>query len=134
MVLLGALVLILGSFGLLMLLRIQVPIRQITSGSREALQVMRDPELDDREKEKRVQALSLRTFRASFLILGQLALALGLPYLLVLGLSETGAWSLEAVVDRSLRWDLIVGATVLALVLVAGRARGAKQTAEPPGS
>ena len=56
-------------------------------------------------------------------------IALGLPYLLVLGLAEAGVWDLQQVLERSMGWDLLLGASVVAIALI--RVLAKRPTSEP---
>lgn len=87
--------------------------RQVGDRARESLAVLRDAELDDREKERRMQRQSLRLFGLLAILVGGSVLAIGVPLGLVWGLEQMGVGSFGATLDVLERWDFLVGATVL---------------------
>ena len=92
------------------------------STAREAAGVMRDPALDDDEKESRVQAAALRLFKLFATITLRVVVALALPALAVALLTWIGAVEAEAVLDAALSWPVIVVSTVvMAAALVVWR-------------
>ncbi len=98
----------------LVLERLRLPDRARETGrrARESLDVLRDPDLDDREKESALQEQSLRLFGLLGMLLGGSLLALGLPLLGVWLLELGGVSSLEAVLGVLERPDFLLG-TVL---------------------
>lgn len=90
--------------------------REVGLRSRESLDALRDPSLDDREKEEALQAHSLRLFALLGILLGGSVLALGLPLGGVWLLDRAGAASFPRVLETLSRVDFLVGATVVGLL------------------
>lgn len=95
--------------------RLDLPERARETGrrARESLEVLRDPELDDRQKESELQEQSLRLFGLLGVLLGGSLLALGLPLLAVWLLELGGVSSLEAVLDVLESPTFLVGTVVV---------------------
>lgn len=85
---------------------------QAVEGSREALEVLRDPSLDDDGKEEALQRLSLRLFRLFGVLLGGSLLAIGWPLALIWGADRAGVASLAGTLDVLERPDFLVGTVV----------------------
>lgn len=98
----------------LVLERLRLPDRARETGrrARESVDVLRDPELDDREKESALQEQSLRLFVLLGILLGGSLLALGLPLLGVWLLELAGVSSLESVLGVLERPDFLLGTVV----------------------
>ena len=99
----------------LVLERLRLPERARETGrrARASLDVLRDPELDDREKESALQEQSVRLFGLLGLLLGGSLLALGLPLFGVWMLELAGVSSLEAVLGVLERPDFLLGTVVV---------------------
>lgn len=99
----------------LVLERLRLPDRARETGerARASLDVLRDPELDDREKETALQEQSLRLFGLLGILLGGSLLALGLPLLGVWLLELAGVSSLEAVLGVLERPDFLLATVVV---------------------
>lgn len=99
----------------LVLERLRLPDRARETGrrARESMDVLRDPSLDDRDKESALQEQSLRLFRLLGILLGGSLLALGLPLLGVWLLELAGVSSLAAVLDVLERPDFLLGTVVV---------------------
>ena len=90
--------------------------RETGRRARESLDVLRDPSLDDREKESALQDQSLRLFGLLGILLGGSLLALGLPLLGVWLLELGGVSSLSAVLDVLESPSFLLGTAVVGLV------------------
>lgn len=99
----------------LVLERLELPDRARETGrrARESLDVLRDPSLDDRQKEEALQEQALRLFGLLGVLLGGSLLALGLPLLGVWLLELAGVSSLGAVLDVLERPDFLLGTAAL---------------------
>lgn len=99
----------------LVLERLRLPDRARETGrrARKSMDVLRDPSLDDRDKESALQEQSLRLFRLLGILLGGSLLALGLPLLGVWLLELAGVSSLAAVLDVLERPDFLLGTVVV---------------------
>lgn len=86
--------------------------RETAERARESLSVLRDPSLDDRSKERALQAQSLALFKLLGILAGGSLLAIGLPLLAVWGLEAMGVSSLGAVLGVLARVDFLAGTTV----------------------
>ncbi|MEO0477975.1 MAG: hypothetical protein AAF196_00700 [Planctomycetota bacterium] len=127
MSLLGAWVLVLGFMVLLIALRLEAGLQAMREASTGALATMKDKSLSDAQKEKRVQAATIQMGRAAITTILKLVIAFAIPLGLVWGLEQASLWTVDEVIDRSLGWDVLVGATVVGLVLakvLAGRGSG----------
>lgn len=92
------------------------------STARQAALVMRDPALDDDEKETRVQQAALRLFRLFGSITLRVAAALLLPVLAVAALVGIGLVEVNAVLEAAISWPVIVVSTIVMVgALVAAR-------------
>lgn len=87
--------------------------RQVGDRARESLAVLRDAEIDDREKERRMQRQSLRLFGLLAILVGGSLVALGVPLGMVWGLEQLGVGSLGGTLDVLERWDFLLAATLL---------------------
>lgn len=101
--------------------------REVGSRSREGLDALRDPALDDRAKEEALRGLALRLFGLLGRLVGGSLLALGLPLAAVWLLERAGVASLGAVLSVLERPDFLAAATGggLLVYLVVRKARGA---------
>lgn len=91
---------------------------EAVSTARQAAGVMRDPALDDDEKESRVQAAALRLFKLFATITLRVAAALLLPALAVALLAWAGLVDTQAVLDAALSWPVIVVSTVVMVAVL----------------
>ena len=83
--------------------------------ARRSMDVLRDPALDDREKESALQEHALRLFALLGILLGGSLLALGIPLVGVWLLDLGGVASLGAVLAVLERPDFLIGTTVVGL-------------------
>lgn len=102
----------------LVLERLELPSRARETGrrARESLDVLRDPSLDDREKESALQEQALRLFGLLGILLGGSLLALGLPLFGVWLLELAGVSSLGAVLGVLERPDFLLGTVAVGAV------------------
>lgn len=100
--------------------------RETGRRARESLDVLRDPSLDDRQKEEALQEQARRLFGLLGILAGGSVLALGLPLAAVWLLELGGVASLEAVLDVLQRLDFLAGTAVAGVLayLVVRKARG----------
>ncbi|MBK8979382.1 MAG: hypothetical protein IPM29_26080 [Planctomycetes bacterium] len=97
---------------------------EVFARSRAAVRDMRDPALDELEKEKRVQRHALRMLALFAIVTLGLALALAAPLAVVWGLELLGAASVERTLELSLSGPFLLAAcvvTVAALPLLRQR-------------
>jgi len=101
----------------LVLERLDLPerARETAARARESLDVLRDPELDDREKESALQEQSLRLFGLLGILLGGSLLALGVPLLAVWLLELVGVSSLDAVLGVLESPSFLLGTVVVGI-------------------
>ena len=101
----------------LVLERLDLPerARETASRARESLDVLRDPELDDREKESALQEQSVRLFGLLGILLGGSLLALGAPLLVVWLLELVGVSSLDAVLGVLESPSFLLGTVVVGI-------------------
>jgi len=101
----------------LVLERLDLPerARETAARARESLDVLRDPELDDREKESALQEQSLRLFGLLGILLGGSLLALGVPLLAVWLLELVGVSSLDAVLGVLESPPFLLGTVVVGI-------------------
>lgn len=108
--------------------RLALPERARETGrrARQSLDVLRDPSLDDRQKEEALQEQARRLFGLLGILAGGSVLALGLPLAAVWLLELGGVASLEAVLGVLQRLDFLVGTAVAGVLayLVIRKARG----------
>ena len=98
---------------LLTVFRVVATSREVLSLSAEAMSTLNNRNLSDLEKEKAMQAFSLRLFRSFFLIVIGSALALLLPCSAIWLLDLLQWVSLEAIVATSLSWPFIAASLVI---------------------
>lgn len=101
--------------------------REAGARSRDGLDALRDPALDDRAKEEALRRVAVRLFGLFGRLAGGGLLALGLPLAAVWLLDRAGVASLGAVLSVLERPDFLAAATGggLLLYLVVRKARGA---------
>ena len=107
---------VLGFAGVLHLLELPARAAEVGRRSGEALEILRDRELDDGAKERALRRHSVRLFALMGVLLGESALALGLPLGVVWLLDRAGLGSLAAV------WGVLESPAFLAATVVGGTA------------
>ncbi|MDX1540809.1 MAG: hypothetical protein R3349_05345 [Geminicoccaceae bacterium] len=91
---------------------------EAVSTARQAAGVMRDPALDDDEKESRVQAAALRLFKLFGTITLRVVAALLLPAVAVVLLAWAGVVDLDAVLEAAISWPVIIVSTVVMVAVL----------------
>lgn len=86
---------------------------EVGTRARDCLGVLRDPSLDDRDKEEALQRQAVRLFGLLGILLGGSLLALGLPLGAVWLLDLGELASLGAVLNVLERPDFLIGATLI---------------------
>lgn len=87
--------------------------REVGQHGKEALEVFRDEERSDREKEEALQQASGRLFGLLGILVGGSTLALGGPLAIVWGLERMGVGSFMGTLAVLERIDFLVGVTVV---------------------
>lgn len=96
----------------------------VVADSRSALEVLRDPSLDDEQKEAGMQKASISLFRGFFSILIRSAAALGISVIPVFAFDRLGLAGMDDTIDALASWQAIVTTTVvMTLAFVLGRRR-----------
>lgn len=91
--------------------------REVGVRSREGLDALRDPALDDRAKEEALQSVAVRLLGLLGLLVGGGLVALGVPLLGVWLLELGGVASLEAVLSVLERPEFLAAATGAGLLV-----------------
>jgi len=91
--------------------------KEVVAIGQAASRTLRDASLSDSEKEHRMQQNSLALFRLlAVLILGTF-FALAIPLAVIWVLQLAGILSVKGVLQMLARWDFIVGATFLGILV-----------------
>ena len=114
----GAFILVISFIFLLKLLRLVENSLKVISIAKESVQVMKDPALDDLQKEKSLQKHSIKLFSLFFIILISSVLALTLPLGLIWIFEQFDLLVLDNILEVALSWQFILASTVLAIVIV----------------
>lgn len=102
-------------FWLLQLLRVPARAADVVTRSRQALQTMRDRALDDDAKEAAIQGHAKAMFGQFLMITIAAAAALTAPLGVVGALHAAALVDFDEVIERTMSWPVLVGATVLGL-------------------
>lgn len=122
----GAALIVAGFAWLLLRLRLVEQAQRINGMVRDSAAVMADKSLGDDARERALRKTSVALFGQFITLTLGLALALGLPMLLVWLLGLTRIWSFDAAIAASLSWPFLLGGLALFIVvMVIGRRRGA---------
>ena len=113
----GAAILVAGFVLLFKLFALVARSKKVFATVKESAAVMRDYQLTDLEKEKRLQAASIELFKGFFVIVVGSAIALLAPAGIVWGLDYYGWLSFNNTMALTLSWEFIVGVTILAFAL-----------------
>lgn len=89
----------------------------VIASARAAAGVMRDPSLDDDQREARVQKAAVHLFKRAAQIIVLTAVVVGIPLIALVALDAVGLAELQAVLALLMRWDFILIATVVAIVV-----------------
>ncbi len=107
-----ALFVVVGFAATLEFLNLPEHAREVGERGNAALEVFRDDERSDREKEEVLQQAAGRLFRLLGILTGGSALALGGPLAIVWGLEAVGVGSFMGTLAVLERIDFLVGVTV----------------------
>lgn len=105
--------LVIGFLALVRVLGLAARVTEVFARSRAALRDMRDPELAEEEKERRVQGHALRLLLLFVVVTAGAAVALLAPVGVVWLLERAGVVSLAGTLDVALSVPFLIGATVL---------------------
>jgi hypothetical protein len=120
---LGATLLVVGFIAVFEALGLVPRGREAVDRARRSVEDLRSPELDDLQKEKVLQAHSLRLFSLFLqLALGGAAAVL-LPAALVWLLAQTGLVSFAAVLELAVSWEFVLVSAVAATGILVFLAR-----------
>jgi len=86
---------------------------EVVAESRESAAVLKNPGLDDEEKEKALQKHAIRLCVLFLLLVLGSAVALLAPVGLIWLMDAAGLISLDGVLDMLQRWDFLAAATVI---------------------
>ena len=89
----------------------------VIASARAAASVIRNPSLDDDQREVRVQKAALHLFKRAAQIILLTVAVVGIPLIALVALDAVGLAELEAVFALMMRWDFILIATVIAIAL-----------------
>ena len=101
---------------LLQLLRVPARAAEVTRVGRRALATVRDRTLSDEEKEQAMRAGSLRLLVLFVVIALATAAALAIPAGLVALMAVAGWVDFDVAIERTLSWQILVGATIVGLI------------------
>lgn len=93
----------------------------VLSLSREATRAMMDASLDDDEKERLARRYGLEMFRGFIVLTLRSAVVLALPVGTLLILDALNVVEFRSVTELLARWEVIVGATAVALIVWLGQ-------------
>jgi hypothetical protein len=111
-----AIFVVVGFAGVLEYLDLPERARGVGERSQDALAVLRDDALDDREKEEALQGHARRLFVLLGILGGGSVLALGGPLAIVWGLERIGVGSFAAVLRILQRLDFLAATIVVGLL------------------
>jgi hypothetical protein len=101
---------------------------EVLSIGRRAAATLRDPTLSDADKERQMQQSSLKLFRLlAVLVIGSAA-ALLTPLALIWLADFVGLLSFGSVLDMFLRWDFIIGGTIIGIASYVASVRWLKRS------
>ena len=110
---LGGAILVLGFVLFMVLLDLVGQSRKVLDTVQQAFVTLGDPGLDDRQKETRLRGQAGRLFKLFFIIVGICMIALGVPLAIVWLMDKLGWLNLKHVIDMTLSWQFIVGASII---------------------
>jgi len=90
----------------------------VIASARAAAAVIRDPALDDDQREVRVQRAAVHLLKRAAQIALLTVVVVGIPLLALVALDAVGWVEIEAVFALLMRWETIVIATVVAIPLL----------------
>ena len=89
----------------------------VIASARAAAGVMKAPDLDDHEREVRVQKASVHLLKRAVQIAFLTAVVAGIPFIALLAFEAVGLVELQEVFALLMRWETIVIVTVVAIPL-----------------
>ena len=113
--LLGALLVIVLFAFLLNVVRLVPKTREVISIGQQAMATLRNEALSDDEKERKMQKDSLRLLWLLLVLVAGSIVALLVPLALIWLSEFAGLFSVAGVLDMFMRWDFILGGTVLGI-------------------
>ena len=113
----GAVLVVVLFVVLLDVLKVVDQARSAISISRRSMETMRNSALDDDTKERELQKGALGMFRLMITMLISFSIALVAPMAVIWVLDRSGLMSLHGVSTMLVRWDFMLGATVLGVAL-----------------
>jgi hypothetical protein len=96
---------------------------EVLARTRESIAVLKDPQLDDDSKERHMQQNAIVLFKLLGLLLLGSAVALLTPFAIIWLADIAGLLSLDSSIDMLLRWDFLLGATVIGFAAYYGLRR-----------
>ena len=96
---------------------------EVLARTRESIAVLKDPQLDDDSKERHMQQNAIVLFKLLGLLLLGSAIALITPFAIIWLADIAGLLSLDSSIDMLLRWDFLLGATVIGFAAYYGLRR-----------
>ena len=90
--------------------------KEVVAIGQQASATLRSHDLSDLQKEQRMRQNSLQLFRLLSILVAGTGIALGAPLAGIWLFQHAGLFSLEGVLAAFLRWDFMIGATVLGIV------------------
>jgi hypothetical protein len=96
---------------------------EVLARTRESIAVLKDPQLDDDSKERHMQQNAIVLFKLLGLLLLGSAVALLTPFAIIWLADIAGLLSLNSSIDMLLRWDFLLGATVIGFAAYYGLRR-----------
>jgi len=99
-------------------LRIVTKSVEVAATSRQALQVMADPALDDDAKEKGLRDHAKTLGRLFVVITAGAIVAAGVPFAVVWMLDAAGVLSIDAVLDALVSWPMVAGGVIVLLAKI----------------
>ena len=113
--LLGAMLVIVLFALLLHVVRLVPKTKEVMSIGQDAIATLRDEALSDDEKERRMQRDSLRLLWLLLVLVAGSLFALLTPLALIRLSEFAGLFSVEGVLDMFMRWDFILGGSLLGI-------------------
>jgi len=96
---------------------------EVVAIAREAIAVLKDPQMDDEVKERVMQRNAILLFKLLGLLLLGSAVALSVPIAMIWLAERVGLLSLDSSLDMLLRWDFILAVTIVGLAVYLGLRR-----------
>ena len=117
MSILGALFMVILFAVLLEVLGVVDRAREVVATSQTAMSALRNPDLSDDEKERTMQQSSVTMFKLLFFLVVGTAAAILIPLAVVWVAEQAGLVTVGAVLDLFLRWDFLIGSSLLGIAV-----------------